>query len=105
VKNNMRNRKKHFVCAPPYLQRSPNARRAPAPLQQLERYIVEQPARFAGMPFHAIAHSFSCSGYLHNYFFPTYMSPKGAKHTTLMKAHRGSNLGLLADYLYIVHFT
>ena len=51
-----------------------------------------------GLPFHAVAHSFSCSGWRKRHYFPQVMAPTGKYHASLMKSNRGSCFGLLADY-------
>jgi len=58
-----------------------------------------------GMSFHEMAHSYSCDGYRRKFYFPQVMAPTGNRHHALMKTNRGSNSGLLADYMYMVHFS
>jgi len=101
---NARNRDEFGVHVPPFKERSPNTTTPMHHVDELAHMIVDG-GNHEGKPFHYVAHSHACLGYRRHYYFPKVMSPTGAQHESLMRAPRTSKRALLADYMFIVHFT
>ena len=103
--NNALRCSKYNVFTPPYKERSPNSRLEPPSPQSLETLLLEgATGPRAGMTFHWFVYSHANSGYIRNVYFPNIMSPTGKLHGMMISRNRGSKMGLLADYVYMVLF-